>query len=169
MDKAKGFDVDGVISLLPREKKQILLTKKNDKILGFFQQFKLLQQIYNRLCRVPNPEIKAAMNELKKRGYRVVIISAASEVWRKTMSKWLQENGFLFDELYFRKDINEDFLSYKKRMVFGTCDFYVDDMETIVDFLKKNNGGNGNCRILRYQRQKKEEIVSLSIAPQFAP
>ena len=163
MGKASGFDNDGVASLLPLGKNQLILTKQNDRFLKSIQQSVLFQRAYNRLLRVPNLEIREAMNELKRMGKQVVIISASSKAWYKTLPKWLRENGFLFDDLLLREDTEEDFLVYKKRLVFEICNSYIDDTKAVVDFLKESNNTTG-CRVLHYQKQKKEEILSFYTA-----
>lgn len=154
-----GFDLDGVISLLPFSKKQAKLTCRNEWFFWQFQKFKLLQKLYNFFLRRPNPEIKKVMNQLKERGFRVIIISASNEIYRVELERWLKTHGFHFDKLYL-KFFPESCLDYKKRIVPFFCRCYLDDKKEIVDAINLDINNNGQCRAYLYQGQTKEEIFS---------
>ena len=153
-----GFDLDGVVSLLPFNWKQAMLTRNNEKVFWFLQRSWLLQRIYNFLIRKPNPEIKALMEELKEKGIRMVIVSASNEDYRKELEIWLIENRFCyFEALILKERFEEDCQDYKARTVPIFCDYYLDDKKEIVQRI--NDSNNGRCRAILYRGQTKEELL----------
>lgn len=155
-----AFDNDGVCSLLPFNLKQMILTRRNEKLFGWFQKFRFLQRLYNCFFRVANPEIRAVMKELKERGIRVIIVSASNENYRQELERWHLRNGFCFDELYLKQSFDEDCLVYKKRMS-SLYVYYLDDKLEVVNHINSGNDGNGRCKAFLYQGQKKEEVLEL--------
>ncbi len=122
-----GFDLDGVISLLPFGFKQIYVEGKGEKIFAFLQRFKSLQKLYNFVCRKPNSEVCEAMNILKREGHRILIISAAPEWNREEISKWLDKNRIYADELYL-KPAGISSSEFKNKILYQkNCLFYLED------------------------------------------
>lgn len=154
-----GFDLDGVISLLPFNKKQVMTTCRNERFFWQFQRFKFLQKLYNFFLRKPNPEIKEIMNQLKEKGFRVIIISASNEIYREELERWLRKRGFLFDELYL-KFFPESCLDYKKRIVPLFCRYYLDDKKEIVDYINKETDKN-KCQVFLYQKTPNKNFPKL--------
>jgi len=153
-----GFDLDGVISLLPFNWKQAILTRNNEKVFWFLQRSRFLQRIYNCLIRRPNREIKALMEELKEKGIRVVIVSASNLDYREELESWLMKNGFYyFGALILKERFEENCQDYKERTVPISCDYYLDDKKEIVERI--NDSHNGRCRAILYRGQTKEKLL----------
>lgn len=156
---AMGFDMDGVISLLPFGCKQVMLTPGKEQIFWQFQRSKFLQRFYNCCVRKPNPEIRSLMSWLRDRGFKVIIISASNESYRQELERWLKKHDFVYDGLYL-KESGEDCLSFKARVVPLFCRCYLDDKEEIIGAINRGIDNNGRCRAFLYHGQTKEEIFS---------
>lgn len=155
-----GFDLDGVISLLPFGcKPMVLKTQLHGKIIWRLQKFWPLQRFYNHFLRIANPEIRTIIKELKYQSFRVIIVSANSENYREELEKWLIRNGFYFDKLCLRTNPAEDPLTYKRRVVPLLCHYFLDDRNEIVDCI--NGSTDSKCKALLYQGYKKEELLTI--------
>jgi len=160
-----GADLDGVISLLPFNLRQAKLNPANEINLYRLQESRILQRSFNFLIRKPNPEIKKLMDELRKKGIRLVIISASSVSYREELELWLKSNDFYVDNLILKESFKEDGVAYKARVVPDVCNFYIDDKEEIVRAI--NNAGNGKCRAILYQPGQTSKDLFKELLPVF--
>ena len=156
-DAIFGSDIDGVISLLPWNFKQVKLTRDNEKIFYLLQKCRLSQMAYNYLIRKPNPVIRELMEDLSGMGVASVIISASNVNYREELERWLNYTGFhYFGNLILKESYLEEGIDYKKRVVPAHCDFYLDDREDIVRAINENS--DGKCRAVLYTGQQKKEL-----------
>lgn len=131
-----GFDIDGVISNGPLGLN--FLGRKFEPIVHQLLKLTFLRQIYNKLFRKVNQEIKEIIINLKKDGHKIIIISSINENYWEEMCVWLIENGVLFDKLILRKDIKIKGREYKRRMIEKEkCNYHLDDRKVIVDYINK--------------------------------
>ena len=128
-----GFDLDGVISLFPFGFRQVCQRKAGEKVFWYFQHWEWLLGLYNFLFRRPNKEIQQLMRLLKNNGYKIIIVSAASEKCRREVMKWLEYHQFCFDVLHLRNSLLESVVAFKKRILKKeNCCLYLEDREQVV-------------------------------------
>lgn len=151
------FDLDGVVRTLSFNLKEIELNRKNEKLFWHLQRFWLLRRTYNFLIRKPNPEIIAFMEELNERRIGMSLVSAAQEHHREELMIWFREMKIHYFKTIILKELfEENWQDYKVRIVSNSCDYYLDDMEKIV---QRINNSNGRCRAIHYHGQTKKELL----------
>jgi len=151
-----GFDLDGVVCLLPFGFRQIYQRKAGEKVFWYFQYGEWLLRLYNLLFRRPNQEIQQLMRLLKNNGYKIIIVSAASEKCRREVMKWLQYHQFCFDVLHLRNSLLESVVAFKKRILKKeNCCLYLEDKKEIV---KKLNLFANPYKVLFYRPGKLPEV-----------
>ncbi|PIU99195.1 hypothetical protein COS59_01040 [Candidatus Wolfebacteria bacterium CG03_land_8_20_14_0_80_36_15] len=154
-----GFDLDGVISLLPFGFKQIYQKAKGEEVFWRLQSSKWLQKFYNFFFRKPNEEIWRLMKLYKENGHRVIAISAASETSCEETVKWLKHHRFCLDLLHLRTSLLESVVAFKRRILKKeNCDLYLEDKEKIV---KELNLLINPCKILLYRPGRISELFKI--------
>lgn len=147
-----GFDFNGVIARGPFD---ALLTRRIEEIFWRIGGLGILLRFYN-ISQALNKEIKALMEDLKKRGIETVIISSQNEKSRNELKRYLRKKGLDFDELYL-KSSSESILSFKNKMT-SICQIYFDNRKEIVDSINSKHNG---CFAYHYNGQTKEELLGL--------
>ncbi len=133
MKKTIGIDLDGFLTRLT--------VNTNFKIpdVVYFLALNFLSFFLGK-----RDENIVKVNFWKKKGYKIVLISARPEILRKTTERWLLVNGISVNEIVLvgSGEIKEKKLEALKKR--GIAIYYDDNLKT-VNFLRQN-GINAFCK-----------------------
>lgn len=145
-----GSDLDGVIF--------------NSPFMGFFKRVNLDYFIYHNLRKVnilkkifyqltrANIKMVEILKRLAKEGRnKIIIISRHSQECREEVVNCLKKNGVPFDKLHLCLKEDNPFQFKLKKIVKEGCDFYVEDQEKIVRFLKRHLR---RCQVVHYKNHQ---------------
>lgn len=121
--KKTAFDLDGTIIRDP------LGITKNDKI-GIFLNNYLLYSRIGKFCYQffrPNKKVKRWINNRKKKGEEIIIVSGTNKEHLPLVEKWLNLNKIPYDRIFLNEK-GVEIAKFKAKILSKlNCDFYVDN------------------------------------------
>ena len=133
----------------------------NSPFLGFFKRINLDYFIYRNLRKVnilkkifyqltrTNIKMVEILRRLAESGRnKIIIISGHSQECREEVVNCLKKYGIPFNKLYLCLEGDKPLHFKLKKIVKERCDFYVEDQEKIVRFLKKHLK---RCQVVHYK------------------
>lgn len=115
--------------------------------------------LYHRI-RKANPDVVWLINQLRRKGHWVVLVSAFPEIFREEAKTWLLKNRIPYNALHLWKR-NGSIEEFKLRVIqVENLDYYLDDRLKIIRFLKEKENFF-NCQIIHYRGQSALELEKM--------
>jgi len=160
MVKAAIFDLDGVLIDVRKRLEKCFEESKGARNKVFWRCFLSPKYMY---LDEPNNELIQFVRELKRKGYKIIIVTGRREDTQKEATlEELKRFGIPFDEIYFRKpnDFRKDYVYkmdiVKKLLEKGyQIDYVYDDSERVCEALARMLP---NARVVLYKIETGEEI-----------
>lgn len=158
MSNIIGFDLDGVVFKPPIPFYGLIKDIDFNFLVSSLRKKDFFKKFFYGGLKV-DKRVKELLENLKKKGYKIVAISGHSAECKTELVDCLNKHKIFFHDIYLcpNGDSHKKFKLEKIRET--NCVFYVEDRWDIVNFLREKIGGA--CYIIHYHRRSVVEELSI--------
>ena len=149
MSNVIGFDLDGVVFSPPVPFYNLIKRIDFNFLVRRLKGRDAFRKFFYDSIKV-NRQIKRLLENLEKKGYKIVAISGRSADCEADVTNCLNKNKIFFHDLYLCPNSNHKKFKLKKIRE-TNCSFYVEDRWDIVSFLRKRL--NSDCCVIHYHER----------------
>ncbi len=150
MSNVIGFDLDGVVFSPPVPFYELIKDIDLNFLVKKLKKKDVFKKLFYGGIKV-NGQIKELLENLRERGYKIVIISGHPEECKTELITCLNKHKIFFHDMHLCPD-GDSHKEFKLEKIKETnCSFYIEDRWDIVDFLRGKIGSA--CYIIHYHER----------------